>query len=93
MMMICYHQGILTGVGVDVAKPSVNYLSYLLRLWRTGEHSVWKASLEDPQTGELLGFADLALLFAFLRDKAWGTDSADKSGGYSGSSSRQSERD
>ena len=65
------------------------YRAYLLRMWsveQTGQ-MVWRASLEDPQTGELLGFADLALLFAFLRDKALGTDSADKSGDYPGSSS------
>jgi len=45
----------------------VEYFSYLLRMWRTGEHSAWRASLEDPQTGERLGFGSLEKLLAFLR--------------------------
>jgi hypothetical protein len=42
--------------------------SYLLRLWPTsmaGEQ-VWRASLENVQTGERLGFATLEQLFVFL---------------------------
>jgi hypothetical protein len=44
------------------------YLSYLLRLWQAkcGEAPLWRASLERPQTGERLAFANLAELFAFL---------------------------
>lgn len=44
------------------------YHAYLLRLWRVnaGESKIWRASLEDPYTGERLGFADLPGLFAFL---------------------------
>jgi hypothetical protein len=44
------------------------YLSYLLRLWQERDRlpAVWRASLEDPQTGERLGFADIMQLFAFL---------------------------
>ena len=53
-----------------MAKQPVNYLSYLLRLWRTGEHSAWKASLEDPQTGVRWGFGSLEVLFRFLKRKA-----------------------
>lgn len=44
------------------------YLSFLLRLWRgeqNGENG-WRASLEDPHTGELRGFASLQLLWDFL---------------------------
>jgi hypothetical protein len=46
-------------------------LSYLLRLW-PAEHegqTVWRASLENPHTGEQLGFATLERLFAFLEDQ------------------------
>ncbi len=44
------------------------YLSYLLRLWqeRVTSPAVWRASLENSQTGERLGFADIMQLFAFL---------------------------
>jgi hypothetical protein len=47
------------------------YLAYLLRLWRvnTDEGPVWRASLENPHTGERHGFANLELLFAFLEEK------------------------
>jgi hypothetical protein len=47
------------------------YLSYLLRLWRTGseEDGVWLASLTNPFTGEHLGFASLEQLLAFLQSQ------------------------
>ncbi|MBN1937627.1 MAG: hypothetical protein JW934_23420 [Anaerolineae bacterium] len=49
-------------------KPSHSYLSYLLRMWRSGEseQAIWRASLEDPMTGERQGFHTLPDLFAFL---------------------------
>jgi len=45
------------------------HFSYLLRVWAVDLNGDigWRASLESPQTGERLGFADLAALFAFLR--------------------------
>jgi hypothetical protein len=48
-------------------EPSVDYLSYLLRLWRTGTSGEWQASLEAPVTGERVGFANLDALVNFLR--------------------------
>ena len=53
---------------------SQNYLSYLLRLWGTGQdaESTWRASLESPMTGERRGFASLKDLFAFLQAQADG---------------------
>jgi hypothetical protein len=46
-------------------------LSYLLRLWpvQGAGQTVWRASLENPHTGEQLGFATLERLFAFLEDQ------------------------
>jgi hypothetical protein len=48
-----------------------DYVSYLLRLWRTGSRkkAVWRASLEDPLTGERQGFASLKELVAFLESR------------------------
>ena len=45
-----------------------SYLSYLLRLWKTksGGEGIWRASLENPHTGERKGFANLTDLFTFL---------------------------
>jgi hypothetical protein len=46
------------------------YYAYLLRLWQTSSDPpsalVWRASLEDPHTGERIGFATLDHLFAYL---------------------------
>ena len=47
------------------------YRVYLLRLWR-GEDpapAFWRASLEDPRTGERIGFESLECLFAFLMEQ------------------------
>ena len=46
-----------------------DYLSYLLRVWRVkvSERTTWRASLECPDTGERLGFADLEALCRYLR--------------------------
>jgi hypothetical protein len=44
------------------------YPSYLLRLWPVHVHegTIWRASLVHVQTGEILGFATLEQLQAFL---------------------------
>jgi len=46
-------------------------MSYLLRLWQTtsGTKVVWRASLENSQTGERQGFADLGALLNYLRQQ------------------------
>ncbi len=47
------------------------YQSYLLRLWRVVEaRGAWRASLEDPHSHELRGFANLEDLLAFLDAQA-----------------------
>jgi hypothetical protein len=44
------------------------YLAYMLRLWQvgSGEELAWRASLENPHTGERRGFASLETLVEFL---------------------------
>ena len=44
------------------------YLAYLLRIWceQGGGSARWRASLQDPHSGKMLGFADLEALFEFL---------------------------
>ena len=51
------------------------YRSYVLRLWRssTEEGALWRASLEDVQTGERVGFASLEALMEYLRTMAAGS--------------------
>lgn len=49
------------------------YSAYLLRLWRTQEvRDTWRVSLEDAETRELRGFANLEDVFAFLRREVEG---------------------
>ena len=45
------------------------YTAYVLRFWRLAGagQAVWRASLEDPHTGERRGFGSLNELVAFLR--------------------------
>jgi hypothetical protein len=53
------------------------YLAYMLRLWqvRDNDEMMWRASLEDPHTGERRGFASLEMLVAFLREQTRADDS------------------
>jgi len=46
-----------------------DYAAYLLRLWREkgGGAIGWRASLQDPHSGEKVGFANLEELFGFIR--------------------------
>ena len=42
------------------------YHAYLLRLWKDGDNTPWRASLEDPRNGTQLNFAELKQLIAYL---------------------------
>jgi hypothetical protein len=50
------------------------YFAYMLRLWQVSSDGepIWRASLESPHSGELRGFANLELLFAFLEEQTSG---------------------
>lgn len=54
-----------------MVKDRPRYFSYLLRLWLPGDEGKvsWRASLEDPRTGERLGFPSLEALFAYLQEQ------------------------
>ncbi len=45
------------------------YMAYLLRLWRENGDSPWRALLENPNTDERVGFANLNELVEFLEKK------------------------
>jgi len=49
-------------------KKPLDYFSYLLRLWREGDAASWRASLEDPHTGERRNFARLQDLFRVIEE-------------------------
>jgi hypothetical protein len=42
------------------------YQAYLIRLWQDGDQAVWRASAQSVQSGEIVRFADLTGLFAYL---------------------------
>ncbi len=50
--------------------PRPRYYSYLLRLWMPGDEGdvSWHASLDDPKTGERLGFPTLQALWDYLQE-------------------------
>ncbi len=55
-----------------VSRPP-NYHSYLLRFWEergeTDTASIWRFMLEDPQTSERFGFANLDTLVHWIRER------------------------
>jgi len=55
--------------GVRMPTGERNYLAYLLRLWRTGpgKSAEWRASLQDPHTGQRIEFASLDDVVVFLK--------------------------
>lgn len=57
-----------------MVEEQLQYRAYLLRLWqmRSGGRLVWRASLEDPHTGERRGFASFKQLVAFLDEQTSG---------------------
>jgi hypothetical protein len=61
-----------------------DYMAFLLRLWRVDETDrvKWRASLEEPSTGERRGFADIDRLCTFLEEQCSGAgDQANDSDG------------
>ncbi|MCA9958256.1 MAG: hypothetical protein R3E31_01700 [Chloroflexota bacterium] len=46
-----------------------DYRAYLLRLWRESESAPWRASLENPHTGERVRFANDEQLFTYLQEQ------------------------
>ncbi len=68
------HTGVHTWrAAVAMPREPRQYLSYLVRLWDEGSRdaSCWRASLEEPGSGERRGFADLASLFTFLEEQTY----------------------
>ena len=79
------------GGGIRVENGQQDYLAYLLRLWRAGpaEGGGWRASLQDPQTGQRIGFACLDDAVAYLKEKM-GEGGAGVDEGAGGMCARQS---
>jgi hypothetical protein len=62
-----------------MGKRRAGYLAYMLRLWQTRQETgispvestvTWRASVENPHTGERRGFLSLEALFDYLSEQA-----------------------
>ena len=54
---------------IGMNKNLQDYNAYLLRIWREEEGLPWRATLQNPHTGEQEGFASVEQLIAFIRHK------------------------
>jgi hypothetical protein len=56
---------------VSPTKKPGEYMAYMLRIWplRNKSRLLWRATLENAQTGERVGFASLDELFDYLRQQ------------------------
>ncbi len=50
----------------DTRLAGSDYQSYLIRLWRDGDVGEWRASAQAVVSGEIVRFATLSALYAFL---------------------------
>ena len=46
-----------------------HYHAYLLRLWRDDAAASWRASAQNPHTGQIHHFATVAQLLQFLQEQ------------------------
>lgn len=49
----------------DASHPG-GYCAYMVRLWQDGPQAPWRASAQATHGGDIVRFADLDALFAFL---------------------------
>lgn len=54
----------------DDSPDARNYRGYLVRIWRSGTESPWRASARDTKTGKEYYFTRLENLFLFLGEDA-----------------------
>lgn len=59
-----------------MSKDLQHYHAYLLRLWREEEGMPWRATLQNPHTGEQEGFASVEQLINFIRGKTEAEESS-----------------
>jgi hypothetical protein len=66
-------------------------MAYMLRIWRATDKGqvTWRASLEDPTTGDRQGFANLDRLISYLETQMApeSSEDADEGGEWSDSQS------
>lgn len=45
------------------------YQAFLLRLWQEGDQTPWRATVQNPHTGEYRSFSSLAALVTYLEQR------------------------
>ena len=53
-------------------KNKVDYQAFLIRVWREDDLSGWRVILEDPHTGQSIGFSSMKQLYEYLEEKTSG---------------------
>ncbi len=56
---------------------SGDYFAFMLRLWRESDERPWRATLQNPHTGEQLNFATFEQLVNFLAEKTGNSGAGD----------------
>lgn len=52
--------------GRHTGSDSGSYAAFLVRLWQDGSQAAWRASAQSTHSGDIVRFADVQALFAFL---------------------------
>jgi hypothetical protein len=55
-------------------KDTADYQAFLLRVWREDDLSGWRAVLEDPHTGQSIGFSSMKQVYEFLEERTRGDE-------------------
>jgi hypothetical protein len=56
----------------DIPVEKVNYQAFLVRMWRSGAESPWRASVQHARSGEQIRFANMEDLLLFLYEQTMG---------------------
>jgi hypothetical protein len=56
------------------ARPDLNRRTFVLRLWRDEVHRPWRASVRSASTADVVHFAHIDFLFAWLSQELEGGD-------------------
>jgi hypothetical protein len=59
-------------------EDSAEYQAFLLRVWREDNLSGWRVQLEDPHTGQSIGFSSMKQLYKFLEEITSDSDKVGK---------------
>lgn len=48
-------------------KHPESYHAFLVRIWKDGLDEHWRVTLDDPHSGQQVGFSDIAEFVAYIR--------------------------